>query len=125
MVGTAQERLCPPYKVSTERALQVEAAISRLLGRDRPVSGKQPPSEHVVAGAVDGFDADELPGFVAERGERPLRAIAAHRYLVIAGGQSHHLQLVGTLIAPEPRQTVVGLGVAGQPRRDATRVVGG
>src|SRR5206468_11938450 len=68
--------LCPPYKVSTERALQIEAAVSRLLGRDRAVRGKQAPAEHVVAGAVDRLDADELPGFVAERRERPLRTIA-------------------------------------------------
>src|SRR5881397_3674321 len=107
MVGTAQERLCPPYKLSTERALQVEARISRLLGRDRPVTGKQPPSKHVVAGAVDGLDTDELPGFIAERGERACGRIATHHDLVITGGQSHHLQLVGALIAPEPGQAVI------------------
>jgi hypothetical protein len=36
-----------------------------------------------------------------------------------------HLQLVGALVAPEPRQAVIGLGVAGQPRRDAAGMVGG
>ena len=52
MVGT-RERLCPPYEVSTERTLQIETRIRRLLRRDRAVGGKQAPSEHVVAGAVD------------------------------------------------------------------------
>ena len=55
--------------------LQIEAGIGRLLRRDRTV-GKKAASEHVIAGAVDGFDADELPGLVAKGGERALPAIA-------------------------------------------------
>ena len=55
----------------SQRALQVEARIGRLLRRDRPVGSQQAPAEHVVAGAVDGFDPDELPGLITEGGERP------------------------------------------------------
>src|SRR5205814_10558988 len=45
--------------------------------------------------------------------------------LIISGGQPRDLQLVVALIAPEPRLAIIGLGVAGQPRRNAARMVGG
>ena len=50
----------------------------------------------------------ELPGFIAERRKRSLPAIAAHHNAIVSGGQAHHLKLVGSLIAPEPRQAVIG-----------------
>ena len=71
------------------------------------------------------FDADKLAGFVAKGGERTLPAIAAHHHAIVAGGQPHHLQLVRPLIAPEPRQAVIDLGIASQPGRDAARMIGG
>ena len=82
-------------------------------------------SEHMVRRAVDRLDADQLPGFIAECRERPLRAIAAHHHAIISGGEARNLQLVVALVAPEPGQAVIGLGVAGQPRRHAARVIGG
>src|ERR1700683_4733792 len=109
----------------SQRRLQVEAGIRRLFRRDRPVQPENFPSEHGIGGAVDRLDADQLSGFVTKRRERALRGIAAHHDLIISGGQACDLQLVGALIAPEPRQAVIGPGIAGQPRRDATRLIGG
>ena len=107
----------------SQRALQVEAAVRRLFGRDRRVGCQQAPSEHVVAGAVDGLHADKLPGPVAERRERARGTIATHHHAVIAGGQSHHCRLRD----PDRLQNQAAsyAGFAGQPGRDATRVVGG
>src|SRR6476620_9939815 len=87
-----------PRDPSTQRALEIKTRIGRLLRRDRAIGGQQPSSEHVVAGAVDGFDADEFFSLVAERRERSLGAIAAHNDAVIAGGEPRDLQLVGSLI---------------------------
>ena len=105
---------------SSDRSCDPPPAPARSSG-----SAKQPPAEHVIAGAVDRLDADELSGFVAERRERSLPAVAAHHDAIIAGGQARDLKLVGALVAPEPWQAVIGLGVAGQPRRHAARMIGG
>ena len=109
----------------SQRTLEIEAGIRRLLGRDRPVGRKQSAPEHMIAGTIDGLDADELSCFVAKGRERSRGTVATYHHAVIAGGQPHHLQLVGALIAPEPRQPVIGLGIAGQPGRYAAGVVGG
>ena len=44
----------------SQRALQIEAGIGRLLRRDRAV-GKDAAPEHMIAGAIDEFDADSRP----------------------------------------------------------------
>src|SRR3979490_956665 len=98
-------------------SLQIETGIGRLRRCDGPVHPEGTPAEHVVGGAIDGLDADELPVLVAEGGKRSLRTIAAHHDLVIAGGQARNLQLVVALIAPEPRLTVISLGIAAETRR--------
>src|SRR4051794_27595177 len=86
----------------SQGTLQIESGIGRLLRRNRAVDGKEAPPEHMVPGAVDGFNADELPGFVTEGGECSRAAIAAHHHLVIARRQTRDLKLVRTLVAPEP-----------------------
>src|ERR1700742_1319861 len=79
----------------------------------------------MIAGAVHGFDADEVAVAVAEGRELPLLAIAAYHDAIIAGGQARHLQFVRSLVAPEPRQPVIGLGMPREPRGDAAGMVGG
>jgi hypothetical protein len=71
----------------------------------------------VIAGAVDRRDAEQLIAAVAERGKRLMRGIASHHHTVVAGGEPGDLQLVVTLVAPEPGLAVIELVVAGQPRR--------
>src|SRR5262249_16104384 len=107
-----------------QRALQIEAGIARLLRRDRTAGTQQAAAEHVVAGAVDGFDAEELVALVAEGRELPLLAVPAHHDAVVAGGEAHHLHLVRSLVAPEPRYAVIHLILAGEPRRHAAPVIG-
>src|SRR6266436_1333244 len=66
-------RRSPGRRDSTEllhRGLEIEAEIRRLFRRDRPVHAENLPSEHVVRGVVDGFDADQHALLVAEGGER-------------------------------------------------------
>src|SRR5579872_1255508 len=116
--GTTQSEL-------RERGLQIEAGISRLFGLDRAVHAEDLAAEHVVGGAVDGLDADKLALLVAERGKRTLLAIAAYHDLVVSRRKPCDLQLVVALIAPEPRQAVVNLGIAGEPCGHAARLVGG
>src|SRR5882757_4253710 len=140
-VGKGATAPCPPSRAqreswaryrfahalanSAQRTLQIKTRVPRLLRRDRTTGPKQPAAKHVIAGPVDRLDAEQPVAPVAERRERRLRAVAAHHDSVIAGGEAGHLQLVGALVAPEPRQTVIDLGLAGQPRRHAARMVGG
>src|SRR6201994_4074050 len=98
-----------PRRGSSQRFLQIEGLIRRVLRRQRAIHPETAATEHVVAGAVDGFDADELAFPVAEGGKRLLRGISAHHDLVIAGGEPRDLQLVVALIAPEPGLAVIGL----------------
>src|SRR5260370_2386073 len=118
-------RKCRHSFVLSQRRLQIESEISRLFRRDRPVHAKNFAPENMVRGTIDRLDADELSGLVAKRRERSLRAIAAHYDAVVAGGQACDLELVVALVAPEPRQAVIRLRIAGEPRRDAARVIGG
>src|SRR5262245_39067723 len=106
-----------------QRALQIEAWIARLLRRDRAAGAEQAAAEHMIAGAVDGFDAGETTRLVAEGRELALLAIPPHHDAIVAGGQTCHLQLVRALVTPEPGQPVIGLVLAGQPRRDAAPVI--
>src|SRR3979411_995584 len=73
----------------------------------------------------DGARPDELTGFVAECRARSLPAIAAHHDAIVSGGKARDLKLVVALLAPEPRQAVIGPGIAGQPRRPAAGMTGG
>src|SRR5271169_5561591 len=67
---------CPGRRINNmhlrQPRLQIEAHIRRLFRSDRAAHAKDLASEHVIGGAVDRFDADELAGLVAERRERPL-----------------------------------------------------
>src|SRR5579872_7047699 len=92
-----------------QRRLQIETGVSRLFGIDRPVEAEKLPTEHVVAGAIDGLDADELARLVAEGRKGARVSVAAHHDLVVTGGEARNLQLVVALIAPEPRQAVIDL----------------
>src|SRR5256885_7387663 len=109
----------------SQGSLQIEADIRRLRRLDRPVHGKDAAPEHVIRRTIDGLHTDELPGFVAKCRKRSPPAIAPHHDAIISGGQARDLKLVLALIAPEPRQTIIGLCVAGQPRGNAARVIGG
>src|SRR5579872_3281074 len=108
-----------------QRRLQIETGVGHLSGIDRPVEAEKLPAEHVVAGAIDGLDADELARLVAKGRKRARVPIAAHHDLVVTGGEARNLELVVALIAPEPWQAVIDLGIAGQPRRHAARLIGG
>jgi hypothetical protein len=66
----------------------------------------------VVAGAVDRFDHREFAVAEAEGRERSCRRIAAHDPLVDAMREARDHQLQVALIAPEPGQFTVGLGLA-------------
>src|SRR5579872_6395006 len=96
-----------------QRRLQIETGVGRLFGIDRPVEAEKLPTEHVVAGAIDGLDADELARLVAKGRKRARVSGATHHDLVVAGGEARNLQLVVALIAPEPWQAVIDLGIAG------------
>src|SRR5262245_58262320 len=78
----------------TQRAFEIEAGVARLLRRDRAACAEQAAAKHVIAGAVNGFDAEQLFALVAERRELPLLAIPPHHHAVVAGSEPHHLQLV-------------------------------
>src|SRR5579883_2072603 len=123
MVGFAA--LYPPYDLLRQRLLQIEARVGRLLRRDRAAHAEQAAAEHVVAGAVDGFDAEQRLALVAEDRECPLGGITAQHDAIIAGGKAGDLQLVVALVAPEPGLAIVGLVVAREPSRHAARLVGG
>ncbi len=45
----------------SQRALQIETGIHRLLRRDRTVRNQHAASEHMIAGAIDQLDADQMP----------------------------------------------------------------
>src|SRR5579863_8694450 len=107
-----------------QRTLQIEAEVGRLFSLDRAVQPKNLAAEHMIGRAVDRLDADKLALFVTERRERARLAVAAHHNLIVSGGETRDLELVVALVAPEPRQAVIGLGIAGQPCRHATRLVG-
>ena len=62
---------------SSQGALEIEAGISRLPGRDRPMGRKQSATEHMIAGAVDGLDTNELAGLVTEGRERARGTVTA------------------------------------------------
>src|ERR1700689_1298396 len=102
----------------------MEAEVGRLLSLDRAVQPKNLTAEHMIGRAVDRLDPDKLALFVTERRERARLAIAAHHDLIVSGGETRDLKLVVALIAPEPRQAVIGFGIAGQPCRHATCLVG-
>src|ERR1700754_5232309 len=106
MVGSAP-LISPTICSLSQRALQIETEIRRLLRRYRAIGSQEPSPEHVIAGAVDGLDTDQLPALVAERGESPLLHAAAQCDVIIAGGETRYLQLVAALIAPEPRRSII------------------
>ncbi len=113
----------PSNQVSAPfRSKPASAACSGVIERLAPSNRR--PNMWSPARLTDSMPT-RCPDFVAERGERALLAVAAHHDAVISGGQAHHLQLVGALVAPEPRHAVIDLVLAGQPRRNAARVVGG
>src|SRR5690348_1669960 len=109
----------------TQRALQIESGIAGLRRGDRAARTQQAAAERVIAGPVDGFDAEKFFTLVAEGRKLPLLAVAAHHDVVVARGETRHLQLVRPLVAPEPGQAVIHLVLAGKPRRDTARVIGG
>src|SRR2546429_8481441 len=108
-VSLSVKKMLPNDRELGQRALQVEAWIARLLRRDRAACAEQAAAKHVIAGAVDGFDAGETTRLVAEGRELALSAVAAHHDAVVAGGETCHLQLVRALVTPEPRQPVIDL----------------
>src|SRR3984957_17895224 len=87
---------------SSQCGLEIETQIRGPCRFDRAVEPKDLSAEHVIRGAVDRFDADQLARPVAECRERSLPAIAAHHDLVISGGEPCDLQFVVALVAPEP-----------------------
>src|SRR5581483_11797233 len=99
-----------------QRALEIESRIARLFRRQRARHRQEAAAEHVISGAVDRLDAEQLVAAIAERRKRLLRGIAAHHDAIVAGSQPRDLQLVVALVAPEPGLAVVRLVVAGQTR---------
>src|SRR4051794_4632033 len=107
------------FENSGQRPLEIESRIGGLLRRDRTVRGENTAAEDVIRPAIDGLDSDQPTGLEAERRERSLFGVTPHDDLIVTGGQARDLQLVRALIAPEPRQAVIALCIAGQPRRHA------
>ncbi len=71
------------------------------------------------------LDAEQRLALVAEHRERAAFDVAAQHVAVVARRQSGDLQPQIPLLAPEPRQSDVGVRLSGQAVGDAARVVGG
>src|SRR5581483_10698053 len=107
------------------RGAQVEALVGGLLRGDAAAGGEQPAGEGVLRRAVDRLDAEQPAAGIAEGGELAAFGVAAQDDAVVPGGEPGDLQAQVALLAPEPRQRLVGVRLAEQPVGDAAGVVGG
>src|SRR3954451_11072967 len=104
---------------------QVEAVIRRLIGGHLAAGGQNATGMRVVGRTVNRLDADQRAVAVAEHRKRTALGIAAQYGPVVAGRQSGDLQAQLALLAPEPRQRLVGVRLADDPVGNAAGVVGG
>ena len=105
--------------------LEVDAFIGGLLGGQGGRGGEQLSADHVVERAIDGIDGHEPVFTKIKNGKFATFEIAAGHDLVVALGDSGHLEFDVELVGPKPRQSSIGIAAACYCDGDTLSLVGG